>query len=116
MTLRIDSQSSVIIEGFVDGEDLRFVCGGVELAKHDNQLELVGVEQARVLMRVPDSIVQVQHEDDDGTRTWSRVEDGFESTLVATTDPTEVDAAGKGNTPHATIHIKLTPKGGLPDR
>lgn len=123
MTLKIKNQSTVLFTGYIDGNSkLQFRYGQQELANHGDSVDVIHTGQVQFKLQVPTSLnAHVEHEDDNGTVTWSLVggsfQHGFPSSM---TDPAQAEVVGNGNNnnnapPHKTLHIKVSPQGGLPD-
>lgn len=119
MTLRLDNCSEVHLDGILnDDETLTLRYDDQDLSQHGHSIEVASDRSVRVVIRVPATSFAVHHEDDDGVVQWRGNDRELEHSFPnGMTDPAGVEVAEqRPGGPRKTVHIKVTPKGGLPDR
>ncbi|MCH9682327.1 MAG: hypothetical protein K0V04_12895 [Deltaproteobacteria bacterium] len=119
MTLRIQDESTIVLEGHLDSTgDLQFRYGTTELSAHGDSIEAVNNDAVRFVLRVPPGATgRVEHEGSDGVVTWASSDNERTNSLPpAMTDPASVKVYDAANsTPKKVIHLQVNPQGGLPD-
>ena len=117
MSLKIANVDPVLLEGYLDSsQSLQFRYEDEELAEHDHQIDLVGVP-VRVIIQLPSAVEdpKVSHEGERDTVVWAQTSTGFEHEFrSAVTDPVETRTDSSSGH-EGVVHVKVTPKGGLPD-
>ncbi len=120
MRLRINDEDIVLLHGYFDDDNaLQFRHGDEELSAHDDRIEVAHDGKVTVRMQIASQRpTRVEHEDDDGLITWTLGDAGHEHGFASNmTDAAEINVMERdGTARHKTLHIKVTPKGALPDR
>ncbi len=114
MTLVVENEDIVVLDGYIDGNGrLQFKYGKEELSAHGDSIEAIHADEVEFrLIKPPSNNISATHEDDHGVSVdWEAVTGGVGHSFKTTmTEPAQVEV-----TPPKMIYVRAKPTGGLPD-
>lgn len=111
MTLRINNERLVVLEGYLDGNgQLQFRYGTEELSQHGDSVQVICNQD--VEFRLDYSGIGASHEENGQSVVWAQESQAARYTFGSGM----TEAAEVQTTPPKLIYTQVTPEGGLPDR